>query len=196
MDDINISYTDFYQYFINVVTNGNHWFFTPRQVGMTTCGINYILKFCSDNKTNGVYLTPDGRQSDEILCKRYIDWYGWVTYRKNVIRNNGNTIYITDKYNEILYGYKNLGISIFIFDNFSSKYKFPDDIKPLYDNNVKCVFLETKEDKKFIEIKRIYNNILNNKNLILHYLTLNDFVNMKGILRKEKIIEIFGDILK
>jgi hypothetical protein len=36
MNDLNISYADFYQYFVNVITNEKHWFFTPRQVGMTT----------------------------------------------------------------------------------------------------------------------------------------------------------------
>jgi hypothetical protein len=193
---LDIPYNEFYQYFQNIVRNDNHWFFTPRKVGMSTCGINYILKYCSDNKTNGVYIYPFEKYCDSFLNSKNIDWNGWSAYTKYVFKKDGNSIFVTDKCSKFLYNYKNLDITIFIFDEFSHKLNFPDNIEILNDKNVKTIFLETNTNEKLIDVKRIYNNILYNKNLILHYLTINDFLNIKRVLRKEKIIELFGDEIK
>lgn len=189
-----IHYDYFYQCFVDIVKNENHCFITPRQVGMTTCGINYILKYCSDNKTNGVYFIPNEKCDVDILRKKNVKWYGWLTYRKNIIRKNGNTIYITNKFDEICYSYRSLGIKIFIFDNISFNPKFPKNINFLEDKNVKCIFLETSLEENLTKVKHLYKNILNNKNLKIHFLTINDFLNIKQLLRKSKIEEIFGDI--
>jgi hypothetical protein len=195
MENKKIQYSDFYEYFVSTVKIKNHLFFTPRQVGMSTCGINYILKYCNDNKVNGVYFYPNEKHTDNFSGKRFIDWCGWVIYKKNILRKNGNTIYITSKYDEIVRSYNSLKIKIFIFDDFSYKQNFIDIIPFLDDENVKCIFLETNDEKKYNDVKQIYKNILNDKRMVLHYLTINDFLNIKKLSRKSKIEEIFGDNL-